>query len=60
MAEDFDIREETLSTAEKEFENALRPLRFKDFNGQKNVVENLEIFVEAAKYRGEPLDHTLL
>ena len=60
MAEDFDIREETLSTAEKEFENALRPLRFKDFNGQKNVVENLEIFVEAAKYRGEPHDHTLL
>ena len=60
MNEDFDIREETLSSAEKEFENALRPLRFTDFSGQKNVVENLEVFVEAAKYRGEPLDHTLL
>ena len=60
MTEDFDIREERLSKGEKEFENALRPLRFDDFNGQPKVVENLEIFVEAAKYRGEPLDHTLL
>ena len=60
MSEDFDIREETLTTAEREFENALRPLKFTDFSGQKNVVENLEVFVEAAKYRGEPLDHTLL
>ncbi len=60
MTEDFDIREERISTEEKDFENALRPLRFVDFNGQKKVVENLEIFVEAAKYRGEPLDHTLL
>ncbi len=60
MTDDFDIREERVSTAEKDFENALRPLRFQDFNGQQKVVENLEIFVEAAKYRGEPLDHTLL
>ena len=60
MAEDFDIRDERLSSAEKEFENALRPLRFADFNGQPKVVQNLEIFVEAAKYRDEPLDHTLL
>ena len=60
MAEDFNIREERLSKAEKDFENALRPLRFDDFSGKKKVVENLEVFVEAAKYRGEPLDHTLL
>ena len=60
MAEDFNIREERLTKAEKDFENALRPLRFHDFSGQKKVVENLEVFVEAAKYRGEPLDHTLL
>ena len=60
MAEDFNIREERLSKAEKDFENALRPLRFDDFSGQKKVVENLVVFVEAAKYRGEPLDHTLL
>ena len=60
MNDDFDIREENISKDEKEFENALRPLRFDDFNGQQNVVENLRVFVEAAKYRGEPLDHTLL
>lgn len=59
MNEDFDIRQERVS-AERDFENALRPLRFGDFSGQQNVVENLEVFVEAAKYRGEPLDHTLL
>ena len=60
MDEDFDIREERYSKVEKDFENALRPLSFKDFSGQKKIVENLEVFVEAAKYRGEPLDHTLL
>jgi len=38
----------------------LRPLQFEDFSGQQKVVDNLRIFVEAAKYRGEPLDHTLL
>ena len=60
MDEDFDIRNEQVSSAEKDFENALRPLRFADFSGQKNVVDNLQVFVEAAKYRGEPLDHTHL
>lgn len=60
MAADFNIRQERVSPADKDFENALRPLRFSDFSGQRKVVENLEVFVEAAKYRGEPLDHTLL
>ena len=60
MTEDFDIRQERTSSAERDFENALRPLQFGDFSGQQKVVENLEVFVEAAKYRGEPLDHTLL
>ena len=60
MEEDFDIREEQVQKGEKDFENALRPLRFGDFSGQQKVVDNLEVFVEAAKYRGEPLDHTLL
>ena len=60
MNEDFDIREERFTTAEKEFENALRPPKFDDFSGQDKVVENLRVFVEAAKYRGEPLDHTFL
>ena len=56
---DFDIREEG-RLKEKDFENALRPLRFEDFSGQQKVVENLRIFVEAARFRSEPLDHTLL
>ncbi|MCM1371948.1 MAG: Holliday junction branch migration DNA helicase RuvB [Bacteroides sp.] len=57
--EDFDIRQEG-QLREKDYENALRPLKFSDFSGQMKVVENLSVFVEAAKYRGEPLDHTLL
>ena len=60
MEEDFDIRQEQVVKGEKDFENALRPLRFGDFSGQQKVVDNLEVFVEAAKCRGEPLDHTLL
>ena len=60
MDQNFDIRHESSSPTEKDFENALRPLRFADFTGQQKVVENLEVFVEAAKFRGEPLDHTLL
>ena len=60
MEEDLDIRQERMQKGEKDFENALRPLRFGDFSGQQKVVDNLEVFVEAAKYRGEPLDHTLL
>ena len=60
MDDDFDIREERFSQGEKDFENALRPLAFSDFCGQQKIVENLQVFVEAAKFRGEPLDHTLL
>ncbi|MBR4405114.1 MAG: Holliday junction branch migration DNA helicase RuvB [Bacteroidaceae bacterium] len=59
MEDDFDIRRQS-SQKEKDFENALRPLRFNDFSGQQKVVDNLCVFVEAAKFRGEPLDHTLL
>ena len=56
---EFDIHQSG-QQKEKDFENALRPLSFDDFSGQAKVVENLRIFVEAAKFRGEPLDHTLL
>jgi len=56
---DFNIREQQ-NSSDREFENALRPLRFEDFSGQQKIVENLRIFVQAAKLRGEPLDHTLL
>ncbi len=59
MKDEFDIHSTPVS-AEKDFETALRPLCFDDFSGQKGLVDNLRIFVEAAKYRGEPLDHTLL
>ncbi len=56
MAE-FDIRN---TQSEREQDNALRPLRFADFAGQSKVTSNLKIFVEAAKLRGESLDHVLL
>ena len=54
---DFDIRNQM---TEKEQDNALRPLRFNDFAGQSKIVSNLRIFVEAARMRGESLDHVLL
>jgi Holliday junction DNA helicase RuvB len=54
---EFDIRQQQ---SEREQDNALRPLRFADFAGQSKVTSNLKIFVEAAKLRGESLDHVLL
>ena len=56
----FDIRTGNVPDNEKELEKALRPLSFSDFRGQKKIVDNLEVFVEAAKMRGESLDHVLL
>lgn len=53
---DFDIRNQQAEEQDK----ALRPLNFDDFSGQEKVVENLRVFVAAAKQRGESLDHTLL
>lgn len=52
--------QEGLSTAEKEIEKALRPLSFKDFTGQKKIVDNIKVFVQAAQKRGDSLDHVLL
>lgn len=51
---------EGLNAAEKEIEKALRPLSFGDFTGQQKVVENIKVFVQAAKQRNESLDHVLL
>ncbi|MFZ5973440.1 MAG: Holliday junction branch migration DNA helicase RuvB [Bacteroidota bacterium] len=51
---------EGLSAQEKEVEKALRPLSFDDFTGQQKVVENIKVFVLAAKQRSESLDHVLL
>lgn len=61
MEETFDIHSTpNFQDKEREFENALRPLSFGSFNGQDKIVENLRIFVSAAKMRGESLDHVLL
>ena len=56
----FNIRSTSVNENEREFENALRPLSFKGFSGQDKVVENLRIFVQAARMRTEALDHVLL
>ena len=48
-----------LSASEKEFENNIRPSEMADFTGQPQTIENLRIFIKAAKIRGEALDHVL-
>jgi holliday junction DNA helicase RuvB len=60
MEENPNIRKDVIAFADKEFEKQLRPLTFNDFKGQKQVIENLTVFVTAAKQRGESLDHVLL
>jgi len=60
MDEKFDLRKDHLTDTEKEFEKQLRPVTFNDFKGQKQVIDNLEVFVTAARQRGESLDHVLL
>src|SRR6187401_2500467 len=51
---------EDQGAAEKEIEKALRPLSFQEFAGQHKIVDNIKVFVQAAKQRGESLDHVLL
>lgn len=60
--EEFDIRSQSdrPQGVETDIERALRPLRFDDFTGQTGIIENLRVFVQAARMRGESLDHTLL
>lgn len=60
MNNELDIRGEGFSEKELELDKKLRPLSFNDFRGQKQIVENLEVFVKAAIMRGEALDHVLL
>lgn len=60
MDENFNIRKDILSDTDKEFDKQLRPLSFSDFKGQKQIIDNLIVFVTAAKQRGEALDHVLL
>ena len=59
MPEEFDIRN-TQTDKDKEFERALRPSAFDAFNGQEKIVDNLKVFVKAARMRKESLDHILL
>ncbi len=58
MDESFDIRNER-NRSDQDFERALRPAQFQDFAGQEKIIENLRVFVQAARMRGESLDHIL-
>ena len=60
MDDNLNISKDAIAFTDKEFEKQLRPLSFNDFKGQKQVIENLTVFVTAAKQRGESLDHVLL
>ncbi len=55
----LDSNKEILTAAEKEFENNIRPAQLSDFSGQQQIIDNLKIFIKAAKIRGEALDHVL-
>ena len=59
MNENLDPTNDNFSSEEVEVERKLRPLSFDDFTGQDQVLENLQIFVQAANLRTEALDHTL-
>jgi Holliday junction DNA helicase RuvB len=60
MTDLLDIRGDQYSERDKDFDNQLRPLSFIEFSGQSQTVDNLKIFVKAARQRREPLDHVLL
>ena len=60
MIEDFDLRSDDGGNADGDIERVLRPKMLDDFAGQSQVVNNLSIFIEAAKLRSETLDHVLL
>lgn len=59
MNDNLDPTNAHFSSEEQDIERALRPLNFDDFAGQSKVLENLQVFVQAAKLREEALDHTL-
>ena len=56
----LDPSQEHLSTEERQVEKVLRPRELQDFSGQPKIVDNLKVFIQAAKLRGEALDHVLL
>ncbi|GAA4313931.1 Holliday junction branch migration DNA helicase RuvB [Pontixanthobacter gangjinensis] len=59
MNENLDASGDNFSPEEFDIERALRPLSFDDFAGQEQVLENLQVFVQAANLRGDALDHAL-
>ena len=58
--EEFDMRDSDAHRSDIEFERVLRPAKFEDFTGQRAAMDNLQIFVAAARQRNESLDHLLL
>jgi Holliday junction DNA helicase RuvB len=60
MGEFVDLRDLANDDSEREFDNQLRPLKFVDFSGQTKIIDNIQVFVQAAIMRGESLDHVLL
>ena len=60
MDNNYDMRNTRISEVDKEYEKRLRPHEFEEFKGQDKIVENLKVFVKAAKMRHEALDHILL
>lgn len=56
----IDPEEENLQQTDRDLERVLRPRNFEDFTGQDKIIENLRVFVAAAKQRSEALDHVLL
>ncbi len=60
MDDIYNLRNDKISEVEKEYEKKLRPHEFNEFKGQDKTVENLKVFVKAAKMRNEALDHILL
>ena len=57
--QNLNTEKEILSPADKEFENNIRPAVIEEFSGQSQIIENLRIFIKAAKLRNEALDHIL-
>ena len=60
MSDPIDLHDDSFPDKDVDLDKRLRPLTFDDFKGQKKIVENLKVFVQAAKMRGEALDHVLL
>jgi len=55
MDDNYDVRDYDLNEAEKEYDKKLRPHEFEEFKGQEKIIENLKVFVEAARLRNEAL-----